>query len=219
VLRTATERSFAGGWGAVVPAKTLKTAKTRLRSLGRARTAELVTAMFEDTLLALSESHRVDQLVVVTNDEILTATAARYGARTVPDPGLGLNEAFFAGMAALRPRLRAIAYLPADLPCLTGTLVDATLEQAGQYDVAVVPDAAGGGSALFTHRVGWKGMTRFGENSLQRHVDIGAVPLWSADPAVRCDVDVAGDLVEAVRIGAGRHTTDVCSRFLNRWSA
>ena len=217
--RTVAQGCGNGGWGVVVSAKTLVRAKSRLRPLPRVRKAELVAAMFEDTLLAISESPRVDQLVVVTSDEILSATAASYGASIVPDPGLGLNEAFVTGIAALRQEFRAVACLPADLPCLTGALMDATLEQAEHYDIAVVPDAAGGGSTMLTQRVARRILPRFGKDSLRRHVDIGAVPLWSADPAVRCDVDVMGDLAEAVRIGVGRYTRDVCSRLSLRWSA
>jgi 2-phospho-L-lactate guanylyltransferase len=207
------------GWCVVVSAKSLASAKTRLRSLGRVRTAELVAAMFEDTMVALSESRRVDQIVVVTDDEILSATAEFYGARTVPDPDRGLNGAFVAGTAALVKDWSVVAYLPGDLPCLTGSIMDDTLRVAEQCEAAMVPDADGVGSAMLTHRVDWQGRPRFGADSLQHHLELGARPLWASHPAARRDVDVASDLVEAMRIGVGRYTAAVCARLSERVSA
>lgn len=206
-------------WGAVVCAKALARAKSRLRTLGHMYTADLVTAMLEDMLIAVAESVRLGPVVVVTSDETLSALADFYGASSIPDPGDGLNAAFRAGFDRLGKDINRVVYLPADVPCMTGERLDVCLGQAEAFAAAVVPDAEGTGSTLLTHRAGWWPGPRFGPDSLSLHIEDGAEPLWSAHPAMRRDVDTPADLVEAVRLGVGRHTGAAYSRLQQQVSA
>jgi 2-phospho-L-lactate guanylyltransferase len=211
--------SSRSGWGAVVAAKELAAAKTRLRNLGQAATVDIVIAMFEDTLAALSESSRTEVLVVVTSDVTLADIAVGWGAWVVADPGRGLNEAFLAGADRLAAGVSGVALLPADLPCLRSEHIDACLGEAGEHQAAVVPDAEGRGSTLLAHRVGWQSGPRFGSDSLAHHVNRGALPLWDTPMAARRDVDAPADLLDALRLGVGKHTGTICDDLGLRASA
>jgi 2-phospho-L-lactate/phosphoenolpyruvate guanylyltransferase len=199
-------------WGVVVAAKPLPTSKSRLRVLGDAATVDLVAAMFEDSMSALAESALVGSVVVVTSDPELSAVAHSYGAVAVRDPDRGLNGAFVAGTTRLGAEIRGVAFLPGDLPCVTGPLLDACLESAAWFPATVVPDAEGCGTTMLTQLNGRPFEPRFGSDSLRRHVAAGAHALHAAHPALRRDVDTPEDLSKALRIGAGTFTSAVCAR-------
>jgi 2-phospho-L-lactate/phosphoenolpyruvate guanylyltransferase len=67
---------------AVVPVKEFARAKQRLAAILSPRTRqELAAAMFEDVIQALSASHALSGIVVVTVDPTASAIALRYGAK------------------------------------------------------------------------------------------------------------------------------------------
>jgi len=200
------------GWSAVLAAKRLEHSKSRLRPVLGVGTADLVAAMFEDTLTAVADCPLVDRLVVVTSDPTLSALADFYGAVAVPDPGQGLNEAFSHGADRLEGPDGGVVYLPGDLPCATGEFLSQCLATVARDVAAVVPDLEGTGTTMLIDPV--RGSTRphFGPNSYHVHVDQGARPVEKASPALRRDVDTPADLARALRLGAGRFTVEACLR-------
>jgi hypothetical protein len=75
---------------AVVPIKEIVFAKQRLaKALSPARRQELALAMFEDVMQALSASHDLAGIAVVTLDQSATQIAARWGAEVWTDGARG----------------------------------------------------------------------------------------------------------------------------------
>src|SRR4051794_41848863 len=83
----------------IVPIKPLPAAKTRLGGAAPERAPPaLVLAMAQDTVAAALAGRLVSDVLVVCNDERVTAAMAALGARCVPDlPAIGLNEAIVYG--------------------------------------------------------------------------------------------------------------------------
>ncbi len=204
-------------WSVVVPAKRLAVAKTRLSPLTAPDGdlhADLVLALLADTvtaaLAAADGDAVVADVVVVTDDPRAAALVTALGARTVPDePDGGLNAALAHGARAVRTA--AVAALSSDLPALRPAELGAALRAAGDSPRTLVADAAGTGTTLLT-ACGGDLAPRFGPGSAARHVAGGALPLTGELPGLRRDVDTPADLVEALRLGVGRHTAALLPR-------
>jgi 2-phospho-L-lactate guanylyltransferase len=195
-------------WVAVVPVKRLGAAKSRLRgAVDDARHEDLALAMLRDTVAAVIACAEVADVLVVTDDPVVTASALALGARAVPDaPAAGLNAAvaFGADVAAGSHRWRAV--LAGDLPGLhPGDLAEA-LRAARTGGRHFLRDAAGSGTVLLTAAPGVPLGPLFGVNSAAAHASSGARELTGPWPALRHDVDTPTDLTQAQAMGVGRHT-------------
>jgi 2-phospho-L-lactate guanylyltransferase len=202
-------RVGAGSWVVVVPVKRLGAAKSRLRgAVADARHEELALAMLRDTLTAVTACPDVAEVVVVTDDPVVTAMAPGVGARAVPDaPSAGLNAAagFGADVAAGLHRWRAV--LAGDLPGLRPQELTAALRAAAHGGRHFLPDAAGTGTVLLT---AWPGVPldpHFGVGSAAAHAASGALELSGDWPGLRHDVDTAADLTTVLALGTGPRTT------------
>jgi 2-phospho-L-lactate guanylyltransferase len=196
-------------WVAVVPVKRLAAAKSRLRgAVDDSRHQDLALAMVRDTLAAVRTCPDVADVLVVTDDAVVTAIALAAGARVVPDePAAGLNAAvrFGADVAAGSHRWRAV--LAGDLPGLRADDLAAALRAAATPAVRhYLPDAAGTGTVLLTAPPGVPLDPRFGPGSAAAHAASGAHRLTGDWPGLRHDVDTAADLRAVCALGAGAHT-------------
>jgi 2-phospho-L-lactate/phosphoenolpyruvate guanylyltransferase len=206
------------GWSLVVPVKLLARAKSRLSALAGADRPALALAVAADTVLAALGCSRVRHVIVVTDDELAGHELGRLGAVVVGDgPAAGLNPAleFGAAQAAFRDPRSGIAALSADLPALRSVELDLALRHAARWPQAIVPDASGRGTTLYTTRPGIPFRPRFGAESRRRHVAAGAREISSDDlPGLRRDVDTAADLGEAAALGLGPATAPLAARLL-----
>jgi 2-phospho-L-lactate guanylyltransferase len=196
-------------WAVVVPVKRLAVAKTRLALDPRLR-SELALAMAVDVVAACVAAESVTSVLVVTDDEAAAPAVTAVGADVVADlPDAGLNPALGYGaqiLAAAHPEA-GVAAVSSDLPALTPAVLDAVLRRAAAVDVACVADAAGTGTTLLAARRSDAFTPSFGEGSLRRHLDAGAVDLTAtADARLRRDVDTIDDLSVAVDLGCGTET-------------
>lgn len=190
-------------WGLVLPIKGGPGAKSRLGVSRRG----LALALALDCLDAVVACSRqvVDDVVVVTADAEVAAAAGLTRARSVADPGGGLDAAVAAGLATLgagRPR----AVLLADLPSLRPEDLVSALDAAARHPSALVPDARGDGTVLLTWGPGPVRPTRFGPGSAAAHAADGAHRLDLDLPRLRGDVDTPDDLARALRRGTGPRT-------------
>ena len=97
-------------WHALVPAKAMHAAKSRLNR------HELVAAFLTDTVTALIGSPRVGCVSVITSDRGLEALAKGLGAQTVLEPTpSGLLSALELGMYTIQPSMGTVIAL-SDLP-------------------------------------------------------------------------------------------------------
>jgi 2-phospho-L-lactate guanylyltransferase len=198
-----------GSWGVVVPVKRLALAKTRLSSYGDDARQELALAFAADVVEAALPVARV---LVVTDDDRAAALLGGLGADVTPDdPDAGLNPALSHGAELLRQREldTGVATLSADLPSLLSADLRAALAQVGAGR-AFVADLEGSGTTLLAAGPGAELLPSFGPSSRSAHLESGAAPLVAAR-RLRCDVDTPTDLLTALALGVGRHTTAVAT--------
>jgi 2-phospho-L-lactate guanylyltransferase len=201
------------GCTVIVPVKPWRLSKSRLSVHPELR-ARLARAFALDLIEVVCQSSLVEQLIIVSSEEEMGEIARSAGAVMLQDRPLlssnGLNEAIDAGRWWSRAR-RADAptvVIPADLPALTTPALDETLDLLAPNQCAFVPDAGGRGTTLYWAATPALMNYDFGGRSASRHSDLGAHPVPEADPRARSDVDNALDLVEARRLGVGRHTEE-----------
>ncbi len=197
-------------FGAVVPVKPPRVAKSRLAPLGDRARAALAEAFAVDTVTALLACREVESVVVVTDDEGVADTFAALGAEPVPDGGGGdLNRSLARGVAELarhHPRLRPVVVC-ADLPALRPSEVGRALAAMPAGRMALVADAAGVGTTLLAGSAAGALDPSFGAGSRAAHLARGAVEVGLADiPTVRRDVDTPDDLADAVSLGVRART-------------
>ncbi len=193
-------------WQVVVPIKGTDGAKTRLGVAPTEHRLSLARAFALDTLAAVAdalEQRPGSRLLVVSAD---TAEGAWPGADlVVADPGLGLNPAIEAGLAACDgDAFRAV--LLGDLPALTPADLDRALAAAETHALSLVPDGAGHGTVLVTAAPGIALLPRFGAGSARAHAAAGHVRLAVDLPRLRADVDDLADLDAALALGVGAQT-------------
>lgn len=191
---------------AIVPAKTLEQAKTRLaRVLSPDERRVLSLAMLRDMLSALRAAPHLDGVAVVTADAALEAAARALGAAVVAEQTTGQNVALEAGMAYARAQgATEVLVISADLPLLCPTTVEQLLEQARQANhphlVLLAPSRDGAGTNAMLQRPPGVIPFLFGLNSLQRHQQAAAehgvhVDLVQAQ-GLAFDVDLPADLLD-----------------------
>ncbi|WP_202817339.1 NTP transferase domain-containing protein [Serinicoccus sp. CNJ-927] len=151
-MRDRTGRAAAGlDWRLVLPVQRADRAKTRLVAPDGVSRPELARAIALDTLDAVCRALPPGRVTVVTADDGAADRAREVGARAVPDPGRGLDEAIRRGLddAALQVGGESGAGRPApgwavllgDLPALRPEDLREALARCAAVDRAVVPDA------------------------------------------------------------------------------
>lgn len=207
---------MAGTWDVVIPLKPTARGKSRLGMDQRQRQA-LSWAFLSDVLDAALAAEAVAAVTVVCGPG--DATALPSGVRAHPDDGAGLNEAL---ASATTPEQLASPFgliLMSDIPCATPALIDMLMAAMQRVVLAGEPstqaflsDQPGVGTTALGARVGSL-RPGFGRRSRAAHRFSGAVEI--TDPVfapLRRDVDSLPDLVDAVRLGVGRHTREVWSK-------
>jgi len=138
---------------AIVPAKALDEAKSRLAALlSEDERRRLALAMLEDVLRTLRAVPRLDLVSVVSPDEDVLETARALGAEAIAEPPTchGINQALEHALNVMSNRaLAAVLVVLADVPALTPIDVDRVLDALPHDSGAVIcPSSATGTSAL-----------------------------------------------------------------------
>ena len=205
-------------WSLVVPVKVLAEGKSRLADLAGPSRPALALAFAADTVRAIIACADVSEVTVVTDDPVAAAELEGLGAQVIADdPAAGLNPALVhgAGRASRRRPEAGIGALSADLPALKPAELGRALRAAARWPEAIVPDASGVGTTLYTTRPGVPFRPRFGAGSRHRHVRAGAREVARLDvPGLRRDVDTPADLAEAAALGLGPRTTALAADLL-----
>lgn len=204
---------------AVMAVKHIGRAKSRLASeLSTEQRAQLVLAMFTDTVVAATAVPELLSLTVVTPDPLVAARARELGAHVIDEPPAGddpLNTALAAGARDVRDRHgpTPLLALQADLPALrTAELADVLAVAVGVRSVVI--DHTGTGTAALLVRDAVAPLSpRFGADSARAHRDAGAVPLSGHWPGLRCDVDTPEDLDTVRALGVGEFTGSTLREF------
>ncbi len=191
-------------------ARTGPTAKSRLApALAPDERAALAQRMLR-RLLAVSSESGAAGLVAVVDSADGQALAREMGALVVDDPGLGMNGAVEAGIAAATAAgAKAALVLPGDLPLAEPDDLEAVVAAADgrPYAVVVATDEAGTGTnALFLRPPGVIAPD-FGGVSAPRHLEAarrrGAAALRVSHPRLAFDLDTP-DALARLRERVGR---------------
>jgi 2-phospho-L-lactate/phosphoenolpyruvate guanylyltransferase len=204
----------------LIAAKQLALAKTRLGpALAPGERVALAEAMFRDVLAAALSSRRAEAVAVVTCDPALLEFARTAGAWAIDEEfPRGLNAAVALATAVLGARgAQQLCTVLSDVPMTTGADIDAVFDAMAPSPSAVlVPSHDLTGTNIIARSPGGVIATRFGRQSLLRHLDdcrraaIEARVLRLVRPAL--DLDLVGDLAEYVRSGAPTHTMNHLAR-------
>jgi 2-phospho-L-lactate guanylyltransferase len=194
----------------VVPVKTLRDAKSRLRgAVAPAEPSLLVLSIVLDTLVAAVQADGVRRVLVVSSDPTVAAVLVEQGFECVLEgPVPGLNAAYRRGAALLREAdaHAQIGALQADLPALRANDLAAAIKTADGRR-SFVADRQGTGTTLLLSAAGGPLDPRFGAGSAHAHATSGASPLTDGWPSLRCDVDTSEDLRTACDLGLGENTS------------
>src|SRR5947209_5896453 len=156
---------------AAVPVKRLRDAKSRLAGcLSAEEREELVVQLVARTVRVLRSARSVARIALVTDEREL---ASNLGVETVPD-GASLNQAL-EGAAGWARRLGATGLLimPADLPLLEVTDIDAVVTARPRGHGIVVARMQDGGTSALLLAPPWAVPPRFGPGSGAAHLALG----------------------------------------------
>jgi 2-phospho-L-lactate guanylyltransferase len=211
---------------AILPIKTFDEAKQRLRAeLDPTPRRALVEAMFSDVLIALRRAKLVDQVLVVSADNVAQRIAGGYDAMVVEDEDLGHNQAAVRGAArALELGVDRVLMVPGDCPLLSPTELDELLGRpVPSPSVLVVPDRHGTGTNALVLTPPDALQPAFGPGSHDRHhehANTAGIHVETLEvPSLALDIDTPEDLaaveatLERTRGGAA-HTRGMLRQLL-----
>jgi 2-phospho-L-lactate guanylyltransferase len=205
----------ARGFTVLIPSRGIASAKSRMLLPEHIR-REMVEALLEDTIEAVSATPSVAHVVVVSPGGRTQAIAERSGAEWLNDAGApGLNAAIGVGLALKRRRgAWPVAVVLGDLPFIDPADLDLVLQRAGEdrERPLFVPDLEGVGTTVLAADDPGRLAPGFGRGSAARHRSAGYREFADAPVSVRRDVDNLTDLAalkEDTVNGRGKRTAGV----------
>jgi 2-phospho-L-lactate guanylyltransferase len=199
--------------GAVVVAKALDQAKSRLAGLNEGDRRGLAKAMLLDVLEALASAPLIPSRVLVSPDTGLRAAAVERGFQVLADEAQGMSRAFGVGLRWCEGQgCGAAVALPADLPLVTARDLGAAAGALGAGPrVIIVPSWNGGGTSLLAlapprviplHFEEPQSHLLHAEEARRRGIPHRILHL----PGPALDIDSLEDLRELLRRGGEGHT-------------
>lgn len=186
---------------AILPIKSLGAAKQRLATkLGSGSRQALAQAMFSDVLASLRHVAGIEEIVVVTANDVAESAARGNGVRLLHDPAeAGQSAAATIGIRhAVASRYERVLLVPGDTPLLDPSEVDVML--ARRSSVTIVPDRHGTGTNCLLLAPPEAIEPSFGPGSLDRHLTAaraaGIDPVIEHASTLMLDVDTPDDLAE-----------------------
>jgi 2-phospho-L-lactate/phosphoenolpyruvate guanylyltransferase len=186
---------------AILPIKSLGAAKQRLSGqLGSGSRQALAQAMFSDVLASLRRVRGLDEIVVVTANDVAESAARGNGVRLLHDRDeAGQSAAAMIGIRhAVASGYQRVMLVPGDTPLLDPAELDAMLDRGGP--VTIVPDRHGTGTNCLLLDPPEAIEPSFGPDSLERHISAaratGVEPVVDPVPSLMLDIDTPDDLAE-----------------------
>ena len=186
---------------AILPIKSLGAAKQRLSGqLGSGSRQALAQAMFSDVLTSLRRVGGIEEIVVVTANDVAESAARGNGVRLLHDgEEAGQSAAAMVGVRhAVASGYERVLLVPGDTPLLDPAEVDAMLDR--RNPVTIVPDRHGTGTNCLLLEPPEAIQPSFGPDSLDRHVSAaraaGVEPVVDPVSSLMLDVDTPDDLAE-----------------------
>jgi len=181
---------------ALVPIKRRSAAKQRLgEQISPELRLALTRAMLESVLDALRKSRGVDRIAFASVER--DTIPAEFPV--LPDMGGGLNAVLEDARQLLLARgADELLVLPADLPLIAASDIDAVVESGRRGGFAIGADDAGLGTNALFLRTSSAFRFQFGADSRSRHLEeakrLGCMPAEVSSPGLSFDVDEPQDL-------------------------
>ena len=191
---------------AVLPVKPFGEAKSRLSdALDAAQRKELARGLMLHSLRALQASEFVEHVAVVSADPEALALATELGAEALHEERSGLNQALVqARRHAVANGAGSLLVLASDLPLVASSDIDA-LFRARDAAVVIAPDRRHVGTNALLLRPPGAIEFAFGDNSLQRHIELAealdAKAVGLSLPGLAFDVDLPEDWQDLQALG------------------
>jgi 2-phospho-L-lactate/phosphoenolpyruvate guanylyltransferase len=200
-------------YNALIPVKSLSTAKSRLASSFTQHQRErLVLDMFHHVLCVLLDTELFEKVSVVSSDKQVLEKAYLWGAEAVVEEYHDHNQALHA--AALRQMSDGVTTLltiSADLPLLTTQEIHCFFKQSLQHDVVLAPSRDGTGTNAIMVHPPLAVPYVFGPGSLQSYVEAARQMhlRYSMYQSIglALDIDTIDDLDTAEVINSNRKET------------
>jgi 2-phospho-L-lactate/phosphoenolpyruvate guanylyltransferase len=197
-------------YNALIPVKSLMTAKSRLSSTFTQHQRErLVLDMLHHVLSVLLDSELFEKVSVVSSDKHVLEKAYLWGAQAVVEEYHGHNQALHA--AALREKSEGVTTLltiSADLPLLTTQEIRCFYEQSLQHDVVLAPSRDGTGTNAIMVHPPLAVPYVFGTASLQSYIEAAKQKHLSYSKfhsiGLALDIDTIDDLDEVEILNSKR---------------
>jgi len=197
-------------FNALIPVKSLSTAKSRLASSFTQQQRErLVLDMLHHVLCVLLDSELFEKVLVVSSDKQVLEKAYLWGAQAVVEEYHGHNQALHA--AALRVMSEGVTTLltiSADLPLLTTQEIRCFYEKSLQHDVVLAPSRDGTGTNAIMVHPPLAVPYVFGPGSLQSYIEVAMQKHLSFSKfhsiGLALDIDTIDDLDEAEVLNSNR---------------
>jgi 2-phospho-L-lactate guanylyltransferase len=195
---------------ALIPVKSLSTAKSRLTSsLTQHQRERLVLDMFHHVLRVLFASEVFDKVSVVSSDLQILENAYLWGAKPIIEAYHDHNQALhFAALSEMSEGATKLLTISADLPLLTTQEIRCFYMQSFLYDVVLAPSRDGTGTNAIMVHPPLAVPYVFGPGSLQNYIDatrqkhLNYTTYHSVGLAL--DIDTIDDLDEAEILNSKR---------------
>lgn len=181
---------------ALIPLKTPGLGKTRLSTmLSSSDRKQLVEAMLAGVLDALTNSHQVDKIAIVS----INAQHCPPGVLHITDPGTGLNNALTHSSQELQALgARELLVIHADLPFVQSRDIDEFITAGRRQQIALASDHHGTGTNAIYLRQPENFTFNFGPDSLALHLneakERGLIPALNQARGLQFDLDTVQDL-------------------------
>jgi len=190
---------------AIIPVKNLDVTKSRLSPLlSSSERGCFVLKMLEDVLKATKSTPQIRQTVVVGADSETVKVAKSFGAVSLAEVPLGLNEAIFEAVKwCAQKGAESALILPADIPLVTPTDLNEILSLGKENALVISPSRDGEGTNALLLKPPNCIKLFYGLRSFQRHVKEASMRKLRfctfESPRIGLDVDTVEDLLAFVQ--------------------
>jgi 2-phospho-L-lactate guanylyltransferase len=205
----------------LVPVKDLAQAKQRLAAvLDQSARTELAQAMLHDVLAALAGWRGHPAVAIVTSDSFAVELARKYNFEVIPDPvNPGETGAIEMATAICVARgVESTLVIPADIPLIEASELDAIIENAPAEGSVLVPAADGRGTNAAFRRPADLFPLRFGNDSFKPHHAVaqatGKPCVVLQLPGIAVDVDNSSDLQALISLPGETRA----QRLMRKWT-
>lgn len=193
---------------AIIPAKKLDNAKSRLSSLLKDNERkQFCLKILEDVLRTVKSTKRVHETVVVSKDTMVSEIAKNFEVAYLKERKTGLNKTVSEAVDWCVERgAMSVLVLPADIPLVTPTDLNRIFTLGEKTSMVISPSRDGKGTNALLLTPPNVSPTFYGPRSFQRHIKEATKLKISfsryRSPRIALDIDTIEDLTYFISLNA-----------------